>query len=51
MSNIAIRVERLGRRYRIGGPQTGYKTIRETLLFCRSRHLEPTFGRRSERRY
>jgi len=32
MSDIAIRVERLSKRYRIGGPQARYKTIRETLV-------------------
>ncbi|NIN63975.1 MAG: ATP-binding cassette domain-containing protein [Anaerolineae bacterium] len=32
MSDTAIRVEHLSKRYRIGGPQTQYKTIRETLM-------------------
>jgi len=32
MSDIAIRVENLSKRYRIGGPQARYKTIRETLV-------------------
>jgi lipopolysaccharide transport system ATP-binding protein len=31
MSNLAIRVENLGKQYRIGGPQARYKTLRETL--------------------
>src|SRR5262245_23407282 len=31
MSNVAIRVENLGKQYRIGGPQAPYKTLRETL--------------------
>jgi lipopolysaccharide transport system ATP-binding protein len=31
MSNIAIRVEGLGKRYQIGARQRGYKTLRETL--------------------
>ena len=31
MSEIAIRVENLSKQYRIGGPQAGYKTIRESL--------------------
>ena len=31
MSDIAIRVENLSKQYRIGGPQAGYKTIRESL--------------------
>jgi len=31
MSDIAIRVENLSKRYRIGGPQARYKTIRESL--------------------
>jgi len=32
MSDAAIRVSHLGKRYRIGGPQTSYKTLRETLM-------------------
>jgi len=31
MTDIAIRVENLSKEYRIGGPQAGYKTIRESL--------------------
>ncbi len=31
MSDIAIRVENLSKQHRIGGPQAGYKTIRESL--------------------
>ena len=31
MSDIAIRVENLGKQYRIGGPQARYKTLRESL--------------------
>ena len=31
MSNLAIRVENLGKQYRIGGPQARYKTLRESL--------------------
>jgi lipopolysaccharide transport system ATP-binding protein len=31
MSDIAIRAENLGKRYRIGMPATGYRTLRETL--------------------
>jgi lipopolysaccharide transport system ATP-binding protein len=31
MSHLAIRVESLGKQYRIGGPQARYKTLRETL--------------------
>jgi len=31
MSDIAIRVEGLGKQYRIGGPQARYRTIRESL--------------------
>jgi hypothetical protein len=31
MSDIAIRVENLSKQCRIGGPQTRYKTIRESL--------------------
>jgi lipopolysaccharide transport system ATP-binding protein len=32
MSDLAIRVENLGKQYRIGGPQPNYRTIRETLV-------------------
>jgi len=32
MSDIAIRVENLGKQYRIGGRQAGYRTFREALL-------------------
>jgi lipopolysaccharide transport system ATP-binding protein len=32
MTDIAVRVENLGKRYRIGGPQARYKTIRETMM-------------------
>ena len=32
MNEIAIRVENLGKQYRIGGPQARYKTIRESLV-------------------
>jgi lipopolysaccharide transport system ATP-binding protein len=32
MSNVAIRVENLGKQYRIGGRQAGYRTIRESLV-------------------
>jgi len=31
MSDVAIRVENLSQQYRIGGPQAGYETIRESL--------------------
>jgi lipopolysaccharide transport system ATP-binding protein len=31
MSNLAIRVECLGKQYRIGGPRLPYKTLRETV--------------------
>jgi len=31
MSDIAIRVENLSKQYHFGGPQAGYKTIRESL--------------------
>ena len=32
MSDIALRVENLSKRYRIGGPQAQYRTIRETMM-------------------
>jgi len=31
MTDVAIRVENLGKQYRIGGPQARYKTFRESL--------------------
>ena len=31
MSDVAIRVENLGKLYHIGGPQARYKTIRESI--------------------
>ena len=31
MNEIAIRVENLGKRYRIGGPQERYRTLRDTI--------------------
>jgi lipopolysaccharide transport system ATP-binding protein len=31
VSDIAIRVENLGKQYRIGGPQVAYRTLRESL--------------------
>jgi hypothetical protein len=32
MSDIAIRVEHLGKQYRIGGPRVRYQTLRDTLM-------------------
>ena len=32
MSDIAIRVEHLGKRYKIGGQQASYKTLRESIV-------------------
>ena len=32
MSDVAIRVEGLGKRYRIGAMQGPYRTVRETLV-------------------
>lgn len=32
MANPAVRVEHLSKQYRIGGPQTSYKTLRESLM-------------------
>jgi lipopolysaccharide transport system ATP-binding protein len=37
MSDIAIRVEGLGKQYRIGGKQEGYKTLRDLLASAASR--------------
>ena len=41
MTDIAIRVENLSKQYRIGGPQAGYKTIRESLTEA----MQATFRR------
>ncbi|HEM61524.1 MAG TPA: hypothetical protein ENO24_04485 [Chloroflexi bacterium] len=32
MSNTAVRVENLSKKYRIGGPQARYRTLRESLV-------------------
>ncbi len=32
MDNVVIRVDHLGKQYRIGGPAAGYKTLRESLM-------------------
>ena len=32
MNDVVIRAEHLGKRYRIGGQQAGYKTLRESLM-------------------
>jgi lipopolysaccharide transport system ATP-binding protein len=40
MSDIAIRVDNLSKRYRIGGPQARYKTLRESLVGAVTRPLE-----------
>jgi lipopolysaccharide transport system ATP-binding protein len=32
MSDVAIRVENLGKQYRIGGPRVRYKTLRESIM-------------------
>jgi lipopolysaccharide transport system ATP-binding protein len=32
MSDIAVRVEHLSKRYKIGGPQNSYRTLRESLV-------------------
>ncbi len=32
MNDVVIRVEHLGKRYRIGGQQTSYRTLRESLM-------------------
>jgi len=48
MSDIAIRVENLSKRYRIGGPRVPYKTMRETLVQAAQapfRRLHSTFQR------
>lgn len=42
MSDIAIRVENLGKMYKIGGPQNRYRTLRETIsenMSAMMRHL------------
>lgn len=41
MSDTAIRVEHLSKRYRIGARQGSYKTLRETLINATKRTTEP----------
>jgi lipopolysaccharide transport system ATP-binding protein len=54
MSDIAIRVENLGKQYRIGTRQRGYKTLRESLMsafaapFRRLAKREPENRRKEE---
>lgn len=54
MSDIAIRVENLGKQYRIGTRQRGYKTLRESLMsafttpFRRLAKREPENRRKGE---
>jgi len=53
MSDIAIQVERLSKRYRIGGQQERYKTLRGTLTDTATapfRALRSTFRRRGSKR-
>jgi lipopolysaccharide transport system ATP-binding protein len=48
MSDIAIRVDNLGKRYTIGGPQEPYKTLRDTLAGIAAaplRRMRSTFKR------
>jgi lipopolysaccharide transport system ATP-binding protein len=50
MSEIAIRVENLSKVYRIGSRQSGYKTLRESIVNAASspfRRLSSVFGLRS----
>jgi lipopolysaccharide transport system ATP-binding protein len=49
MSDIAIRVENLGKRYRIGGAQTSYKTLRESLISAVSAPVRWLKGQRHEK--
>lgn len=48
MSDLAIRVENLGKRYHIGGAQTRYKTLRETLISAASAPVRWLKGQRHE---
>ena len=43
MSDLAIKVEDLGKRYRIGTLPSGYRTLRETLV----ENVVSRFGRQS----
>lgn len=47
MSDIAIRVENLGKRYRIGGQQAHYKTLRESLVGAAGTPLRWVKGERT----
>ncbi|MBA4385690.1 MAG: ABC transporter ATP-binding protein, partial [Anaerolinea sp.] len=46
---VAIRVENLGKRYRIGGAQTSYKTLRESLISAASAPVRWLKGQRHEK--
>jgi lipopolysaccharide transport system ATP-binding protein len=48
MDDIAIRVEHLGKRYRIGGQQTSYKTLRESLMEVFTAPARGLKGQRNE---
>jgi lipopolysaccharide transport system ATP-binding protein len=47
MSDLAIRVEHLSKRYRIGGPQVRYRTLRESLVASAKAPLRWLQGGRS----
>lgn len=49
MSDVVIRVENLGKRYRIGGAQTSYKTLRESLISAASAPVRWLKGQRHEK--
>ncbi len=48
MSEIAIHAEKLGKRYRIGGPRLRYKTIRESLTSALTTPFRRTKSQKSE---
>jgi len=47
MSDVAIRVENVGKRYRIGAKRAGYKTLRDSLLSTAKAPLRWLQGKRS----
>src|SRR5262245_11082719 len=47
MSDVAIRVENVGKRYRIGAERAGYKTLRDSLLSTAKAPLRWLQGKRS----
>src|SRR5687767_13755942 len=49
MSDCAVRVERLGKRYRVGGAGAAHGSLRESLVEAAQRPIQLLRGRRSVR--